>query len=165
MERIIIGIDPGLSGALAVLDGGRLVDAIDMPVVEIVRNSKRKREIDPAALASILRPLAGSVAVLERVGAMPKQGVSSMFAFGRSVGMVEGALAALAIPVHYVTPQTWLKAMAVPGGDGGGRLRASQLFPGDVDRWRRVKDDGRADAVLIAAFGARHLFAPEVAAA
>lgn len=162
----IIGIDPGLSGAFALLDAGALVGVMDMPVVEIVRNRKHKREIDPAALAAMLRPIApGAVAVFERVGAMPKQGVSSMFAFGRSVGMVEGALAALAVPVNYVTPQAWQKAMALPSGDGAGRLRASQLFPASAELWRRVKDDGRADAVLIAAYGERHLFAPARAAA
>lgn len=155
----ILGIDPGIGGAIAVLDAGWL-STMDMPTVEIVRNNKRKREIDAVQLARWLGNFTpDGVAILERVNAMPGQGVSSMFAFGRSVGMVEGILAALLIPVHYVVPQVWQKGMGVAKGDGAARLRASQLRPQDAGQWARVKDHGRADAALIAMWGERMLSA------
>ena len=153
MADRILEIDPGLSGALAVLslDGGLVVH--DMPVVEVERGGKAKRETDTAALAAIVRELGDCVAWVERVGARPGQGVSSMFSFGRGVGQIEGVLAALRVPVSYVIPQSWRKAMRVPEGKDGSRLRASQLLPAYSTEWRRSKDDGRAEAALIALYG------------
>ena len=157
---MIIGIDPGLSGAIAILPAGGKLEIHDMPIKAIERGGKNKREIDCAALVSILRPLvSGPViggpmwAVLERVGAMPGQGVTSMFSFGRSVGMIEGILAALAIPVSYVAPVKWKRAMQVPAGKDGARLRASQMMPAYAAEWRLKKHDGRAEAALIALYG------------
>jgi crossover junction endodeoxyribonuclease RuvC len=151
--RIILGIDPGLGGALAALSAmGKLV-IVDAPTVEVKRGGKGKREIDPAALADIIREMKPTHAVVEKVGAMPGQGVSSMFSFGRSVGQVEGALAALGIPVSYVSPLTWKRSLSVPAGKDGARLRASQLLPAYAERWRLVKHDGRAEAGLIALWG------------
>ena len=163
---IVYGIDPGLSGAIAVLhlradaDPGVLFDVVDMPVVEIMRNAKAKREVSAAALADLFaranHRLQPSHAYLERVGAMPGQGVSSVFSFGRSTGVVEGVLAALKIPVTIITPQSWQKAMAVRDGKDGSRARAMEIFAGDAHLFTRKKDDGRADAALIAACGARN---------
>ena len=95
--------------------------------------------------------------MLEQVGAMPGQGVSSMFAFGRAVGVVEGALGALAVPYSRVPPQEWQRGMRVRGGKDGARERAMALFPARADEFARKKDDGRADASLIAAYGERAL--------
>lgn len=152
---MIIGIDPGASGALAFFDPktGRF-DVIDMPIVEIERGGKAKREISPHLLASALNDWPPAVAWLEKVGAMPGQGVSSMFQFGRGVGMVEGVLAGLNISVNYVTPQRWQKDVGVRGGKDGARLRAVELFPKYANLFARKKDDGRADAALIAWYGA-----------
>ncbi len=149
----ILGIDPGLGGALALLTAAGSLEISDMPCHEIDRGGKHKRQVDVAALASLIRDARPSHAVLERVGAMPGQGVSSMFAFGRSVGQLEGIIAALAIPISYVTPQTWRRALAVPGGKDGSRLRASELMPGHAANWHRKRDDGRAEAALIALWG------------
>ena len=158
--KIFIGIDPGLSGAIAFFDveKGHL-SVGDMPVVEVKRNNKVKREVSPAALADILRAGIGPFspvthAVLERVGAMPGQGVTSVFSFGRSVGIVEGILASLYIPVTIVQPQAWQKAAGVRGGKDGSRLRASELFPNYAELFARKKDDGRADAALMAWYAA-----------
>lgn len=160
---VIIGIDPGATGALAFYDTQMTlprIRVIDMPVAVVKRGKRLVKEVDPAQLVCLiqgeLNPFGGKIhAYLEKVGAMPGQGVSSMFAFGRSVGMVEGVLAGLMVPVSYVASQTWVRVMQVRGGKGGSRLRASELFPAQSDYFARVMDHGRADACLIAMFGAK----------
>lgn len=152
---LILGIDPGLSGALAFLD--TTTDAVvimDMPTVEVVRNGKTKREVSAALIADLVAGKGVVQAFVERVSAMPGQGVSSMFSFGRSVGVLEGVLAAYEIPTTLVTPQAWMKAMNVRAGKDGSRERAMQLFPQYADQFARKKDNGRSDAVLIAKYGA-----------
>ncbi len=157
---IYIGIDPGLNGAIAFLDTEKgHLSVLDMPVLEVKRNNKTKREVSPVALADILRAGIGPFgpiphSVLERVGAMPGQGVSSVFSFGRSVGIVEGILAALMIPVNIVTPQVWQKAAAVRGGKDGSRQRACELFPNYAGLFALKKHDGRADAACMAWYAA-----------
>jgi crossover junction endodeoxyribonuclease RuvC len=152
---IILGIDPGLSGAIAIYNiyTEELV-VMDMPVVEMTRNGKHKREVSPALVADVIAGKGAVRAYMERVSAMPGQGVSSMFSFGRSAGIVEGVLAAYEIPVTLVTPQAWMKAMAVRAGKDGSRERAMQLFPAYSTLFARKKDDGRSDAALIAKYGA-----------
>lgn len=151
---MILGIDPGLSGALAFLDSvnGSLV-VMDMPVVELQRNGKTKREVSPALLADMIAGKGIKQAYVERVSAMPGQGVSSMFSFGRSLGIVEGVLAAYEIPMTLVTPQAWQKSIGMRSGKDGSRERAMQLFPAYADLFARKKDDGRSDAALIAKYG------------
>lgn len=152
---IILGIDPGLSGAIAIYNiyTEELV-VMDMPVVEMTRNGKHKREVSPALVADVIAGKGAVRAYMERVSAMPGQGVSSMFSFGRSAGIIEGVLAAYEIPVTLVTPQAWMKGMAVRAGKDGSRERAMQLFPAYSTLFARKKDDGRSDAALIAKYGA-----------
>lgn len=153
---IYIGIDPGLSGAIAFLDTEKgHLSIMDMPTFEVKRNNKTKREVSPVGVAAAMG-LAEKVsrAVLERVGAMPGQGVTSVFSFGRSVGIIEGVLATMLIPVDIVTPQAWQKAAGVRGGKDGSRLRACELFPNYAELFARKKDDGRADAALMAWYAA-----------
>lgn len=152
---IILGIDPGASGALAIIDSADLgrVEIFDMPSVQIKRGTRMVNQVSAPMLAEILRDKKIDRAMLEKVGAMPGQGVSSMFAFGRAAGVVEGVLAGLEIPVTLVTPQEWQKHMRVVGGKDGARSRASQIFSKDVNFFLRKKDDGRADAALIASYG------------
>lgn len=153
---MIVGIDPGASGAIAFFDpkGGTL-HVHDMPVMEIERSGKTKREISPTLLANILHDDHGhNIVWIEKVGAMPGQGVSSMFQFGRGVGMIEGVIAAEGLSLNYVTPQAWQKAVGVRGGKDGSRLRAMELFPKYSDLFRLKKWDGRAEAALIAWYGA-----------
>ena len=152
---IVLGIDPGLSGALAFYDTvSEALVVMDMPTVEVTRNGKSKREVSPALVADMVAGKGVEKAFMERVSAMPGQGVSSMFSFGRSSGVVEGVLAAYEIPTTLVTPQAWMKAMGVRAGKDGSRERAMQLFPQYSMTFSRKKDDGLSDAALIAKFGA-----------
>ena len=153
---IYIGIDPGLNGAIAFLDTEKgHLSVVDMPTFEVKRNNKAKREVNAAGLAHILaaaQKVQGII--LERVGAMPGQGVTSVFSFGRSVGLVEGVLAAYLLPVSIVTPQAWQKAAGVRGGKDGSRMRACELFPNYAGLFALKKHDGRADAAIMAWYAA-----------
>lgn len=151
MRPIICAIDPGASGALAFFSptAGTL-EIIDMPTVEVKRGAKMKNEISPQMLAPLIAARKPGVAVLEKVGAMPGQGSSSMFQFGRGVGMVEGIVAALHIPIEYVTPQAWQKAVHSRDGKDGARQRAAEIFPAYAHLFALKKWDGRADAALMA---------------
>jgi crossover junction endodeoxyribonuclease RuvC len=156
---IILGIDPGLAGALAVFnadDGGLVVH--DAPTLRIKPGSNR-RELDLAALASMIDQDASHIthAFLERAGAMPGQGVSSMFSLGQTYGMIRGLLAANFIPLTIVGARTWKAALSVPAAKDGARARASQLLPRHAGLWTRKKDHGRAESALIALYGARLL--------
>ena len=152
----IIGIDVGLNGAIAMMQGETLTGVVDMPTVTLDRNGKAKRQISIPELVEIIKTFKPDEAYCERVFAMSGQGVTSVFSFGRSLGAIEGVLAARSIKTTLVTPQTWQKAMGVSGGKDGARARAMEVFPWNVDLFKRVKDDGRADAALIAAWGLRH---------
>jgi len=146
---MIFGIDPGISGAIAKLnDNGSFISVTDMPVMA---GTGKRRQVNAAELARILK-LDGGTAYLERASAMPKQGVSSMFSFGTSYGIIIGVLAALGIPVILVTPQSWKKRAGLTGKEKDcARTLAQQLYP--TAELGRKKDIGRADALLIARFG------------
>ena len=154
--RRIIGIDVGLNGAIAMMTGETLTGIVDMPTVTLDRNGKSKRQISIPELIQIIDTFKPEEAYIEKVFAMAGQGVTSVFSFGRSLGAIEGVIAARSIKSTLVTPQTWQKAMGVSGGKDGARARAMEVFPWNVDLFKRVKDDGRADAALIAAWGLRH---------
>jgi crossover junction endodeoxyribonuclease RuvC len=149
----VIGIDPGISGAISVFEDGVLDRLIDMPTLELDSGKTKKRHISAAGLATILNVFISDAdchVVIEKVGAMPGQGVTSMFNFGRSAGIIEGVVAALQRPYTYVTPATWTKAVGRAAGKDASRMRAMELFPAKADLFKRAKDDGRADAALIA---------------
>jgi crossover junction endodeoxyribonuclease RuvC len=155
----ILGIDPGLSGACCVEDtatGERWV--WDIPTFSLSRNGKNKREIDATSLAiSLAKHYPIGHAFVEQVGSMPGQGVSSVFAFGKTYGVILGVLAAQGVPITNVAPRAWKKALGVPAAKDGARARASQLMPQIAATWARAKDDGRAESALIALWGARTL--------
>jgi crossover junction endodeoxyribonuclease RuvC len=163
---IYIGIDPGLSGAVAVIDEGVIntmdpvtVSVFDTPTA-VVEGEKTKREYLATAMALLLKSYAGRtdvLAVLEHVHSMPKQGVSSSFCFGRGKGMWEGILAAYNIPTELVSPQRWKKEiMADQGKDkSAARFKAMALFPSLADQLKLVKHDGRAEALLMAEYARR----------
>jgi crossover junction endodeoxyribonuclease RuvC len=170
---IILGIDPGFSGALAFFsrapsphfDDPRFLCVNDMPTLALVRGAKNKREIDPHLLSDLIESAKPGHAFIEKVGSMPGQGVSSVFAFGEGYGIIKGVLAALQVPFTIVSPQRWKKALGVPAAKDGARARASQLLPGAACNWPRVKDDGRAEATMIALYGAQQILAGQSAAA
>lgn len=152
----MLGADPGLGGAIALVDGvtGALVAVEDMPCDEVERNGKKKREVSAARLAAIVRAWQGVgsslEATVEKVGAMPEQGVSSVFSFGFSAGLLNGTLTALGVPLTYVTPQAWKRLSGARKGKDGARQRACALWPERAAWFKRKKDDGRAEAALIA---------------
>ena len=149
---IVIAIDPGLSGAIAVFIDDVLVAVVDMPTHELTRNNKTKRQISASGLAAIFRDYKPDYVVVEKVSAMPGQGVTSMFSFGRSFGLIEGIVGAFEIPATYVMPSVWTKGIGRGLGKDASRARACELYPVWEKSFARVKDDGRADAVLIGAW-------------
>lgn len=154
--ELVIGVDPGKSGAIAILDRqGRLHAVHDMPVVGPIVSAALLSEtvhehIDPFALAPF------GTAVIEDVHSMPKQGVSSSFAFGRSLGVVEGVMAGEGLSLVYVSPARWKRAMSLTADKGVSRRRAIEQWPHMAKSFARVKDDGRAEAALIALWWIRH---------
>jgi hypothetical protein len=148
----IIGVDPGLSGAIAFYFPSQpmRVAVHDMPLAD--------GEVCAPLLAEMIVDYQPSLAVIERVGAMPGQGVVSMFNFGRAYGDVRGVVGALAIPVHYVTPQKWKKHYQLSSDKEECRGRALQLFPACADHFKRKKDHGKAEAALIAKYGAEMVY-------
>jgi len=148
MKRI--GCDPGISGALALLDDNlALIEVVDMPTMAM---GKTKRQVNAAELAKILSQWKGATAYVEKVSAYPEQGVTAMFNFGMSYGVILGVLGALQIPVILVSPQSWKKKAGIIGSvKDVSRTKAQQLYP-EADLARK-KDCGRADSILIARFG------------
>jgi crossover junction endodeoxyribonuclease RuvC len=151
-----IGVDPGNSGAIACIIDGELLGVEDMPTFTEVRGGKKRTTVDPAGIANIMRGFAAAnletpTVVIERVHAMPGQGVTSSFNFGDGYGCLRGVVAALGYPVVYVQPSVWKKAMGATADKGGSRRLATERWPHHADLFRRVKDDGRAEAALIAA--------------
>ena len=137
---------------MAVFDGDDLIAVVDMPTHELSRNGKAKRQVAASTLAGIFTQHEPQHVIVEKVSAMPGQGVTSMFSFGRSFGVIEGILAAFEIPATYVMPSVWTKAIGKGLGKDASRARACELYPSHQKSFSRVKDDGRADAVLIGAW-------------
>lgn len=152
----IIGIDCGLNGAIALLENGKLVSVHDMPTLTIESNKKAKRQVSAPMLAAIIGQIKPDHAYVEKPASRPGQSVVAMFGFGRSLGVVEGVLAALQVPCTYVAPATWTKAIGKAQGKDASRHRAMELFPEYQQLFKRVMDDGRAEASLIAVWGIRH---------
>lgn len=156
MKSIIIGIDPGQTGAIAAFESGKIVDLRDMPTMG--RTHGKGQEVDPYELASIILDIKNAkeaTVLLEQVSAMPGNGGTSMFHFGESVGVILGVCGALQLPVRRVRPQHWKKAAGLIGKDkDAARGLAIQRHPEVSDMLTRKKDCGRADAVCIAEFGA-----------
>jgi crossover junction endodeoxyribonuclease RuvC len=152
--KLVVGIDPGLSGAIAFFDptSGEL-EVVDMPV--LASGTGGKKVVNEDGLAGIFDKKSPHIrhVFLEQVGAMPGQGVTSMFSFGTTYGVIRGVLASHFLRRTMVTPQKWKKALGVPAAKDGARARASQLLPTHGSLWSRVKDDGRAEASLIAYYG------------
>lgn len=166
---IIVGIDPGKTGAVAVYTPvqGRRHDLCwtvhDCPTVKVKVNGVMKDMPAPNLMANILRGLSAREAVhvfIEKVGPMPKQGVTSMFNFGMNFGQWQGIVAAFGGAWTLVTPQRWKKSMMVgmpKKVKDAARIRAIQLFPEMSDQLARKKDIGRADALLIGEYGRIHM--------
>lgn len=158
-SKTILGIDPGLSGGFALLWYGEhertIMDAWNTPTFTVLRNKKNRRELDIPKIKAIFSDARIGSAVIESQQAMPKQGVSTTFTTGKNYGILIGVLATLAIPYHIVAPQTWKRALGITKDKETSFALARKLFPHDGDFWKRKKDDGVAEAALLAHYGER----------
>jgi crossover junction endodeoxyribonuclease RuvC len=153
---IVCGIDPGIRGGLAVVDSadgvGVLVDAIDILVV----GAGAKERVDVAAIRDWIDRFKPALVLIERAQAMPHQGGSSGFKYGRSVGALEAAVVLSAIPLEIVEPSAWKRYWHLPGKDKErARQRALELFPNAHALLARKMDHGRAESALLALYGIR----------
>jgi crossover junction endodeoxyribonuclease RuvC len=152
---LIIGIDIGATGAIAVLtDTGELLDVQDMPTLH--DGPAKRRTINAPLLAEIIYKSHADRAFVERVGPRPMEGAVGAFSFGDAKGVVRGCLAAAAIPAIFITPVTWKRAVGIPPGKGMkdmARSNAINRWPGKAILFSRKMDDGRAEAALIGLAG------------
>ncbi len=151
---IFVGIDPGLSGAVGIITENAGLVVFDTPVVA----AKKGHEYIVPAMSGLLVGCGHNVrAALETAIAMPRQSSATTLKQGRGVGIWEGILAALGIPYELVAPRTWKSSIGLPVGaeKGESRALAARLFPASADYFARVKDDGRAEAALLAEWGRR----------
>ena len=150
----IIGIDPGLSGGIAILDDLKIFDLFDMPIMS--EGKKNKNQLNSAQLVNIIKKhiVSGNTFVIvEQVSAMPGQGVTSMFNFGQTFGSIKGICAALNLPIFYVRPAKWKKHFElINSSKDASRTKVIEMYPSISDRLSRKKDVNKADAILIARF-------------
>tara|TARA_Y100000741_G_scaffold252433_1_gene194194 strand:- start:984 stop:1469 length:486 start_codon:yes stop_codon:yes gene_type:complete len=152
---IIVGIDPGVSGAICFLLKGKIVALYDMPTM--VDGKKNKKQVNGAEITNILNNEMirdkDIKVVIEQVSAMPGQGVTSMFNFGQSFGVLKGICAALKIPVHFVRPAKWKKHFNLINSEkDASRTKVIEAFPYISSQLSKKKDGNKADAILIARF-------------
>ena len=152
---IVVGIDPGLNGAIAVLQDKKVLSITDMPVM--ADGKKNKRQLNNAQLAEILRKNSSEgdeiSIVVEQVNAMPGQGVTSMFNFGQTFGAIKGVCAALQLPIFFVRPSKWKKYFElINSSKDSSRTKAIEMYPNLSDQLAKKKDVNKSDAILIARF-------------
>ena len=150
----IIGIDPGLSGGIAILDDLKIFDLYDMPIM--AEGKKNKNQLNSAQLVNIIKKniISGSTSVIvEQVGAMPGQGVTSMFNFGQTFGSIKGICAALNLPIFFVRPAKWKKHFElINSSKDSSRTKVIEMYPSVSEKLSRKKDVNKADAILIARY-------------
>ena len=153
----IIGIDPGISGAISFFEDGKILDVIDMP--SMAEGKKNKRQVNGAQIYNEIKKRIriaqkGKVCVvIEQVSAMPGQGVTSMFNFGQSFGVIKGICAAMQLPMHLVRPAKWKKYFNLLKTEKeASRTKAIEIFPQISHMLSKKKDVNKADAILIASF-------------
>tara|TARA_B100001121_G_scaffold282020_1_gene275111 strand:+ start:2856 stop:3347 length:492 start_codon:yes stop_codon:yes gene_type:complete len=153
----IIGIDPGISGAICFFENGKVIDVIDMP--SMAEGQKNKKQVNGNQLyneinSRLIEINSDNVSVVvEQVSAMPGQGVTSMFNFGQSFGVIKGVCSAMQIPIHFVRPTKWKKYFnLIKTSKDASRSRAIEIFPKISEKLKRKKDSNKADAILIASY-------------
>lgn len=160
MNLPVIGVDPGIKGAIAVLDRNGLLSIHDMPTVEETVSGKTRNRIDARAFRDIIIDAGPCrMVVLEKPTTRPGESPIAALSYGIGFGQMLGILVALDRPHTVILAQEWTKALGVGADKDVHREKASQLFPFSADAFKRKKDDGRADAALIAYYGARWTFA------
>ena len=151
----IIGIDPGLSGGIAVLENNQVLSIFDMPVMS--EGKKNKRQLNSAQLVTLIKENIKSsedvAVIVEQVNAMPGQGVTSMFNFGQTFGAIKGVCAALRLPIFFVRPSKWKKHFElINSSKDSSRTKAIEMYPALSNQLAKKKDVNKSDAILIARF-------------
>jgi crossover junction endodeoxyribonuclease RuvC len=156
---IVAGIDPGKTGALAILHPDGSAEFFDVPTVKLKGKIKPAWSLWARQWCMALDMALPDMVVIEDIAARPGQGVTSMFTFGRTLGFVHGLVqATTSCPVHFVTPSVWKAKLGLQNSDkGASREKCSNLYPSTAPHLGRVKDDGRAEAALLAHYGRKFL--------
>ena len=154
---LIIGIDPGITGAICFFENGEVKDIIEMP--NMADGKKHKRQINGPQIYNEISariidfPKKDVLVVIEQVSAMPGQGVTSMFNFGQSFGVIKGICSAMQLSMHFVRPVKWKKYFNLINSEkDASRTKAIQIFPYVSEKLSKKKDSNKADAILIASF-------------
>ena len=154
---LIIGIDPGISGSICFLQDGKIVDVVEMPTM--TEGKKNKKQVNGSQIFNEISEKIKKLdkkeikVVIEQVSAMPGQGVTSMFNFGQSFGILKGICSAMQLPMYFVRPTKWKKYFNLINSEkDASRTRAIEVFPYFSGQLSRKKDSNKADAILIASF-------------
>ena len=154
---LIIGIDPGITGSICFFEDGKIIDVVEMP--NMAEGKKNKRQVNGAQIYHEISKRIKNLekkdikVVIEQVAAMPGQGVTSMFNFGQSFGVLKGICAAMQIPMYFVRPAKWKKYFNLINSEkDASRTKAIEIFPHISAQLSRKKDANKADAILIASF-------------
>ena len=154
---LIIGIDPGISGSICFFKNGEIIDVIEMPTM--TEGKKNKKQVNGAQIYNEISKRINTTqnqdvrVIVEQVSAMPGQGVTSMFNFGQSFGIIKGICSAMQLPVYFVRPAKWKKYYNLINSEkDASRTRAIEIFPHFSSQLSKKKDSNKADAILIASF-------------
>ena len=154
---LIIGIDPGISGSICFFEDGKILDVIEMPTM--TDGKKNKRQVNGAQVYNEIIKRVKKIenknvrVVIEQVSAMPGQGVTSMFNFGQSFGILKGICSAMQIPMFFVRPAKWKKYFNLINSEkDASRTKVIEMFPYFSSQLSKKKDSNKADAILIASF-------------
>jgi crossover junction endodeoxyribonuclease RuvC len=154
---LIIGVDPGISGSICFFDDGKILEVIEMPTM--TEGKKNKRQVNGAQIYNEILKRINKIGkqnvrvVIEQVSAMPGQGVTSMFNFGQSFGILKGICSAMQLPMYFVRPAKWKKYFGLINSEkDASRTRAIEMFPYFSSQLSKKKDSNKADAILIASF-------------
>jgi len=154
---LIIGIDPGMSGSICFFEDGKIIDVIEMPTM--TDGKKNKRQVNGSQIYNEINSRIDKIekknirTVIEQVSAMPGQGVTSMFNFGQSFGILKGICSAMQLPMYFVRPAKWKKYFGLINSEkDASRTRAIEMFPYFSSQLSKKKDSNKADAILIASF-------------
>ena len=154
---LIIGIDPGISGSICFFENGKILEVVEMPTM--TDGKKNKRQVNGAQIYNeILKRINKNDkqnvrVIIEHVSAMPGQGVTSMFNFGQSFGILKGICSAMQLPMYFVRPAKWKKYFGLINSEkDASRTRAIEMFPYFSSQLSKKKDSNKADAILIASF-------------
>ena len=154
---LVIGIDPGISGSICFFQDGKIIDVVEMPTM--IEGKKNKKQVNGSQILNEISSRITKIdkkdikVVIEQVSAMPGQGVTSMFNFGQSFGILKGICSAMQLPMYFVRPAKWKKYFNLINSEkDASRTRAIEVFPYFSSQLSRKKDSNKADAILIASF-------------